>query len=137
MLAGETPFKAANTPAMLVKHVSERPRPIRERRPEVPAYLAVAIDRALAKRPEDRWADAAEFRDALDARAELVGEPAVSRRRRFPRRRVIRSFSRRRSSPAPYPEPPRGSQSQRAAPLVQGAATSRAGRTIACRSLEA
>jgi hypothetical protein len=52
---------------MLVKHVSERPRPVRERRPEVPAYLAVAIDRALAKRPEDRWSDAAEFRDALDA----------------------------------------------------------------------
>jgi serine/threonine protein kinase len=67
MLTGETPFKASNTPAMLVKHVSERPRPVREKRPEVPAYLAVAIDRALAKRPEDRWADAAEFRDALDA----------------------------------------------------------------------
>src|SRR6185369_15428744 len=32
MLAGDTPFKAGNTPAMLVKHVSERPRPIRERR---------------------------------------------------------------------------------------------------------
>jgi serine/threonine-protein kinase len=67
MLAGETPFKAANTPAMLVKHVSERPRPLRERRPDIPAYLAVAIDRALAKRPEDRFTDAAEFRDALDS----------------------------------------------------------------------
>jgi len=66
MLIGETPFKAMNTPAMLVKHVSERPRPVRERRADVPAYLAVAIDRALSKRPEDRWTDAAEFRDALD-----------------------------------------------------------------------
>jgi serine/threonine-protein kinase len=66
MLTGETPFKAVNTPAMLVKHVSERPRPVRERRADVPAYLAVAIDRALSKRPEDRWTDAAEFRDALD-----------------------------------------------------------------------
>ncbi|HEX3866258.1 MAG TPA: serine/threonine-protein kinase, partial [Gemmatimonadaceae bacterium] len=65
MLAGDTPFVAKNTPAMLIKHVSERPRPIRDRRPEIPAYLAVAIDRALAKRPEDRWSDAAEFRDAL------------------------------------------------------------------------
>jgi serine/threonine-protein kinase len=45
--------------------VSERPRPIRERRPEIPAYLAVAIDRALSKKPEHRFADAAEFRDAL------------------------------------------------------------------------
>jgi serine/threonine protein kinase len=73
MLTGETPFKAVNTPAMLVKHVSERPRPVRERRPEVPAYLAVAIDRALSKRPEDRWADAAEFRDALDG-AQTAGQ---------------------------------------------------------------
>ena len=66
MLSGDTPFKAGNTPAMLVKHVSERPRPLRDRRPDVPPYLAVAIDRALAKKPEDRWSDAAEFRDALD-----------------------------------------------------------------------
>jgi serine/threonine protein kinase len=85
MLAGETPFKATNTPAMLVKHVSERPRPVREKRPDVPAYLAVAIDRALAKRPEDRWADAAEFRDALD---------------------TARASSRYRPPPAPLPLPP-------------------------------
>src|SRR5215216_4347180 len=79
LLSGETPFKASNTPAMLVKHVSERPRPIRERRPEVPAYLAVAIDRALAKRAEDRWSDAAEFRDAIDG-AQIA--PGSSRNRR-------------------------------------------------------
>ena len=107
LLAGDTPFKAANTPAMLVKHVSERPKPIRERRPEVPAYLAVAIDRALAKRPEDRWADAAEFRDALDA-----GQSA-SASRRYPipppsprpdRELVPLPIE----SPARFPEPPAG-----------------------------
>jgi len=69
MLAGDTPFKASNTPAMLVKHVSERPRPIRDRRPEVPAYLAVAIDRALAKRPEDRWPMPRSSANALDGAA--------------------------------------------------------------------
>jgi serine/threonine-protein kinase len=100
LLSGETPFKAANTPAMLVKHVSERPRPIRERRPEIPAYLAVAIDRALAKRPEDRWVDAAEFRDALDA-AQNSRRAGGIRRRRFQPRRVTRSFPPARS-PAPY-----------------------------------
>src|SRR5262249_30449594 len=85
MLSGDTPFKAANTPAMLVKHVSERPRPVRDRRPEVPAYLAVAIDRALAKRADDRWSDAAELRDALDGgpiapppRNRKMSAPAVS-----------------------------------------------------------
>ena len=65
MLAGEPPFKAANTPAMLVKHVSEAPRPLQPRCPDAPAGLVNAISRALAKKPEDRWPDANEFRDAL------------------------------------------------------------------------
>ena len=65
MLAGEPPFKASNTPAMLVKHVSETPRPLEQLRPDVPRELVHAIARALAKKPEDRWADAAAFRDAL------------------------------------------------------------------------
>ena len=65
MLAGETPFKAANTPAMLMKHVSEPPPPLRSRRSDVPKELAYAIDRALAKRPQDRWGSAGELRDAV------------------------------------------------------------------------
>jgi serine/threonine protein kinase len=67
MLAGETPFKASNTPAMLVKHVSETPRPLLSLRPDVPASLAYAISRALEKKPEARWEDAGAFRDALAA----------------------------------------------------------------------
>ena len=65
LLAGETPFKASNTPAMLVKHVSESPRPLAQLRPDVPPVLGHAIARALAKKPEDRWADASAFRDAI------------------------------------------------------------------------
>ena len=113
MLAGETPFKAANTPAMLVKHVSERPRPIRERRPEVPAYLAVAIDRALAKRPEDRWADAAEFRDALDGAQTSPNRGWRRRRRqRFPTSRFStrRPQSRAASSDVAVPRAAAGTQ---------------------------
>lgn len=67
MLSGETPFKASNTPAMLVKHVSETPRPLLSLRPDVPPSLAYAISRALEKKPETRWADAGAFRDALAA----------------------------------------------------------------------
>jgi len=96
MLIGETPFRAANTPAMLVKHVSERPRPVRERRPDVPAYLAVAIDRALAKRPEDRFADAAEFRDALAA-----GDDMHVRTRQRPSTSHRSAYDPPRSAPAP------------------------------------
>ncbi|MDQ2664541.1 MAG: protein kinase [Gemmatimonadota bacterium] len=65
LLAGETPFKASNTPAMLVKHVSETPRPLAMLRPDAPAGLAHAIARALAKKPEERWPNAGAFRDAI------------------------------------------------------------------------
>ncbi|MDQ6828028.1 MAG: serine/threonine protein kinase, partial [Gemmatimonadota bacterium] len=65
MLAGELPFISANTPGMMMKHISETPRPVRERRHDAPGALAVAIDRAIAKKPEDRWDNANLFRDAL------------------------------------------------------------------------
>ena len=81
MLAGEPPFKASNTPAMLVKHVSEAPRPLEQLRPDAPRDLVNAIARALAKRPEDRWPDGTAFRDALSgvrAAAPYVERPAAS-----------------------------------------------------------
>jgi serine/threonine-protein kinase len=80
MLAGELPFQAANTPSMLMKHLSERPRPLLELRPDLPANLASAIERALAKGPNERWPDAASFRDALDERAPvtLTSTPAAT-----------------------------------------------------------
>ncbi|MHB1311463.1 MAG: protein kinase domain-containing protein [Gemmatimonadaceae bacterium] len=81
MLAGELPFQAANTPSMLMKHLSERPRPLLELRPDLPANLASAVERALAKGPADRWPDAAAFRDALaeNAPVTLITTPAASR----------------------------------------------------------
>ncbi|HET9013404.1 MAG TPA: serine/threonine-protein kinase, partial [Gemmatimonadaceae bacterium] len=65
MLTGELPFSATNTPAMLMKHINQAPRPIRELRPDLPPGLERAIERAMAKQPDRRWADAAEFREAL------------------------------------------------------------------------
>lgn len=65
MLAGELPFQATNTPAMLMKHLSERPRPLSQMRRDLPPNLGYAIDRALAKGPDERWADADAFRVAL------------------------------------------------------------------------
>ena len=64
-LAGMLPFQAGNTPAMMMKHISETPRPLRSLRPDVPPPLEGAIARALVKRPEDRWPTATAFRDAL------------------------------------------------------------------------
>ena len=78
LLAGETPFKASNTPAMLVKHVSETPRPLAMLRPDTPSGLAHAIARSMAKKPEERWPNAAAFRDALLDTSEFV-PPSPSR----------------------------------------------------------
>ncbi|HKT08722.1 MAG TPA: serine/threonine-protein kinase, partial [Gemmatimonadaceae bacterium] len=64
-LSGVLPFQAANTPAMMMKHISETPRPLRSLRPDVPPPLEGAIARALVKRPEDRWPTATAFRDAV------------------------------------------------------------------------
>lgn len=66
MLAGEVPFQASTTAAMLMKHVSDRPRPLHEIRPELPENLVTAIERALEKSPERRWSSAREMRDVLD-----------------------------------------------------------------------
>jgi serine/threonine protein kinase len=76
MLVGEAPFKASSAAAMLVKHVSEIPPRVSSKRPDVPGYLANALDRAMSKRPEDRWSNASEFRDALAGA--IVGPPMPS-----------------------------------------------------------
>jgi serine/threonine protein kinase len=65
MLTGRVPFEAGNSMALLLKHVTERPRPIADLRPDAPRALRDTIERAMMKAPEDRWATAAAMRDAL------------------------------------------------------------------------
>jgi hypothetical protein len=65
MLTGRVPFTGGNTMALLLKHVTERPRPVAELRPDAPRALREAVERALMKNPEDRWPTAAALRDAL------------------------------------------------------------------------
>jgi serine/threonine protein kinase len=67
MLAGRLPFEAHTTPAMLMKHVSETPMPLRAVRPDAPLALVEILERCLAKRPQDRWDHALQLRDTLRA----------------------------------------------------------------------
>jgi serine/threonine-protein kinase len=62
---------------MLMKHISERPRPLHEMRPELPVNLTWAIERAMAKGRDERWPDAAAFRDALAENAVVGGSLPV------------------------------------------------------------
>ncbi len=76
LLCGEPPFSAPNTPAMLVKHITERPRPLGERC-TVPMGLSDIIMQCLAKDPNDRFSSAEDLIFALDAYAAL-GDAGVS-----------------------------------------------------------
>src|SRR6185295_9480013 len=66
MLVGEPPFVANSTPAMLVKHISERPTPVSQRRSDVPQDLARAVMLCLEKDPASRFPSAASLVTALD-----------------------------------------------------------------------
>jgi eukaryotic-like serine/threonine-protein kinase len=66
MLSGEPPFSAGSTPAMLVKHISEMPVPITQRRADVPPDLARAVMLMLEKDPANRFPSAGDLVKALD-----------------------------------------------------------------------
>src|SRR3989442_498002 len=65
-LAGEPPFGGASARAVMAKHLSEPPPPLRTRRPDAPAAVEQALARALGKDPADRFASVAEFVTALE-----------------------------------------------------------------------
>ena len=66
MLTGDPPFVANSTPAILVKHISERPIPVEQRRGDVPQDLSRIIMMLLEKDPANRFPSASAVVAALD-----------------------------------------------------------------------
>jgi serine/threonine protein kinase len=66
MLVGDPPFEAPSTPALLVKHLSERPEPIIQRRRGIPPDLERAVMLCLEKDPDLRFPSAAALAAALE-----------------------------------------------------------------------
>jgi len=73
MLTGEPPHRGASARATIAKHLSERPRRVREVRPEVPTAVDEAVARALASDPTHRFASVSDLVAALDAADEPQG----------------------------------------------------------------
>ncbi len=67
LLTGRQPFRGDSPVAVAYQHVSEAPVPPSEIVDTVPRALDAVVLRALAKDPFQRFADAAAFREALDA----------------------------------------------------------------------
>ena len=89
MLAGEPPYTGPTAQAIVAKRFVEPIPHLRTLRESVPQSVEVAVTRALAKVPADRFATAAEFAEAL---AQVSSLPAVtdSQPTGFEGRRVAR-----------------------------------------------
>ena len=74
MLAGDPPFRASTLDGLLRQHLTAEAPALDEIRKDVPPAVVRAIAKALAKSPEDRFASARAFADALGvARLEASG----------------------------------------------------------------
>ena len=72
MLTGEAPHIGNTAQAIIARVLTEKPRPVRASRPNVPPHVEAAVDRALEKLPADRFATAHELVDALQGRGTPV-----------------------------------------------------------------
>jgi predicted Ser/Thr protein kinase len=79
MLSGDVPFRGTGTGALLVKHISEKPVPITEHVPELPAWLARTVMCLLEKQPSDRFPDAGSLVRALEQGEQGTAPPAPGR----------------------------------------------------------
>jgi hypothetical protein len=61
LLTGSVPFQGENFVAIALRHVNEPPPSVLERRPDAPPRVAIAVERAMAKRPEERFQSMDEF----------------------------------------------------------------------------
>ena len=71
MLTGDVPFEAESQVGVAMKHVTENLPDVQELRPEVSAALALTIDRATAKDPDDRYPHIGAMIEDLEAALEV------------------------------------------------------------------
>ncbi|HVR18626.1 MAG TPA: protein kinase, partial [Polyangiaceae bacterium] len=73
MLAGRLPFDATDVASFFVKHLKEKPKPLKEREPGVPDELERLVMDMMAKDPKDRPVDAHRVHADLRAIAGAIG----------------------------------------------------------------
>lgn len=65
--AGHPPFDGTSPEEIMIKHVRQRPIPLREAAPGIPPAIAAIVDRTLEKDPQKRYSSAGKLRDAIAA----------------------------------------------------------------------
>jgi serine/threonine-protein kinase len=88
MLGGEPPFTGVTPQAVMIQQVVAPLPPLPARRPDVPAPVWRALERALAKEPGERYATPAEFAAALEGAGSSARPGDGGFYRHLPRRPV-------------------------------------------------
>ena len=79
-LSGKLPFDSPEVPALLAMQITMPAPPLSTVAPGVPAKAAQAIDKCLAKHPDDRWPTGEAFAESLAQSTDVVrGIPAPIR----------------------------------------------------------
>jgi tRNA A-37 threonylcarbamoyl transferase component Bud32 len=74
LLGGRRPFQNQILFVLLEEIVKAQARPLRELAPEVPESLAAVVERAMRKKPEERFASAGEMKSALESALEALSD---------------------------------------------------------------
>ncbi|MER5489521.1 serine/threonine-protein kinase, partial [Streptomyces sp. NPDC002812] len=74
-IAGGPPFERGDAMALLWAHLHDPPPALSERRPEIAPGIDAVMTKALAKRPEDRYAACLEFVAALRSATSVPDPP--------------------------------------------------------------
>src|SRR6266536_5566034 len=77
-LSGAPPFTGDSYGELVRKHLLETAPRITDKRPDIPAHVADAIQKALGKKPNERFRGVAEFVHALGGRAVPKAPPAFA-----------------------------------------------------------
>jgi serine/threonine-protein kinase len=122
LLSGRLPYEAASLTELALKQQREVPRPLHHLDPSIPPQLAVAVERALALTPQERYASADEMRKAVIDGARGVGPDAdatrvAGRRGEDPTSATTVFAGEPSTGPVVVPRAPR--QPRRAAPPVE------------------
>jgi serine/threonine-protein kinase len=64
-VCGEAPFSSTDTEMILLKHITESPEPIRNKRPAFSEVVAEIIHRMMRRNPEERFQTPKELRHVL------------------------------------------------------------------------
>jgi len=115
-LTGNPLFRATTPIGVMLKHATEPPPPIREQRPDLSSEVESALDKALAKDPNDRYQTGNEFMRTL---REVQAGAATQ-----PNAQEVTMVEQRRTSKQKVTPPTAWNQPQRTAPPPAAAYTS-------------